>query len=102
MQKRVKGRYTELITIGIAKSQTEVCVFEEKARDWIEHEKRRRQPQLDLFGERLNECNEGRLSVEQVLSISQIFQSMAATLFLIGYLIILVLIELKMIFFASL
>lgn len=63
-----KGKYTELITIGVAKSQSEVSIYEENARDWIKHERKRRQPQLDLFDERINECNAERLSVEQILS----------------------------------
>lgn len=63
-----KGKYTELITIGVAKNQSEVCFYEDKARDWINHERMRRQPQLDLFDERINECNAERLSVEQILS----------------------------------
>ena len=29
-----KGKYTELITIGVAKHQSEVCLYEAKARDW--------------------------------------------------------------------
>ena len=63
-----KGKYTELITIGVAKHQSEVCLYEAKARDWIELERKRRQPQLDLFEERQNECDAEILSVEQMLS----------------------------------
>lgn len=63
-----KGKYTELITIGVAKHQSEVCLYEAKARDWIELERKRRQPQLDLFEERQNESDAEILSVEQMLS----------------------------------
>ena len=65
---KCKGKYTELITIGVAKHQSEVCLYEAKARDWIELERKRRQPQLDLFEERQNESDAEILSVEQMLS----------------------------------
>lgn len=63
-----KGKYTEHITIGIAKSPSEIKTFEAEARKWIEREQERRQPQLDLFGERRAQCEAERLAVEQMLS----------------------------------
>ena len=44
----------ELHTVGIAKETSEIGELLTKGRDWIEQERSRRQPRLDLFGEETN------------------------------------------------
>ena len=41
----------ELVTIGIASSDDEIDGFVNQGKEWIEREKERRHPRLDLFGD---------------------------------------------------
>ena len=65
---KISGRYSELVTIGIAKNEEEVETFVQEGRDWIEREKQRRHPRLDLFGEERSRCEAELLTAEQMLS----------------------------------
>lgn len=65
---KIKGRYSELTTIGIARDQSEVGSLVSKGREWIECEQSRRHPRLDLFGEERLEREREISEVERVLS----------------------------------
>jgi len=65
---KISGRYFELATIGIAHNEEEVENFIQEGRDWIEREKQRRHPRLDLFGEERAKCEAELQTAEQMLS----------------------------------
>lgn len=65
---KIKGEYSELATIGIAKTNDEIEALVSQGREWIDRERQRRQPRLDLFGEERERCETERLNVEQFLS----------------------------------
>ena len=65
---KIKGEYSELATIGIAKTNDEIEALAQQGREWIDRERQRRQPSLDLFGEERERCETERLNVEQFLS----------------------------------
>lgn len=65
---KINGKMTELQTIGIAKTTEEIEALVVKGHEWIDREKARRHPRLDLFGEERQKCEEERLNVEQILS----------------------------------
>lgn len=65
---KIKGEYSELTTIGIAKADDEIENLVSKGRAWIDREQQRRHPRLDLFGEDRQKCEAERLTVEQLLS----------------------------------
>ena len=48
---KYKGRYKELITIGIGRGAEEVEKLVAEGKAWMAKEEQRRHPQLDLFGE---------------------------------------------------
>ena len=48
---KYKGRYKELITIGIGRGAEEVEKLVTEGKAWIAKEEQRRHPQLDLFEE---------------------------------------------------
>lgn len=60
--------YKELITIGIAKNPEEIDTLVSKGREWIDREKERRHPRLDLFGEERRQCETELSSAEHMLS----------------------------------
>lgn len=63
-----RGAYKELITIGIAKDDTELETLVASGREWIAKEEGRRQPRLDLFGEEREACEQEKDEVRRVLS----------------------------------
>lgn len=65
---KIKGRYSELTTIGIARDVSEVDSLVAKGKEWIGREQARRHPRLDLFGEEREECEREIAEVERVLS----------------------------------
>lgn len=65
---KINGKMKELATIGIVRSESEVDALVSQGRDWIDRERQRRQPRLDLFGEERERCETERLNVEQFLS----------------------------------
>ena len=65
---KIKGRYSELTTIGIARDVSEVGSLVTKGKEWIGREQTRRHPRLDLFGEERGECEREIAEVERVLS----------------------------------
>lgn len=65
---KINGKMKELITIGIAKSNEDVDALVKRGREWIDREKQRRQPRLDLFGEEREKCETELISAEQMLS----------------------------------
>ena len=71
---KVNGRMRELYTVGIAadKAGTEPLVA--KGLEWIDNEKARRQPRLDLFGGDRQACEREYQETERVLSnVSNVF-----------------------------
>lgn len=48
---KINGRMRELETIGIARRPEEIDELVSKGKEWIDREKARRHPRLDLFGE---------------------------------------------------
>ena len=65
---KISGKMKELTTIGIAKTDAEGEDLVGKGMEWIDREKQRRHPRLDLFGEERQRCETERLNVEQFLS----------------------------------
>jgi len=65
---KTKGRYRELVTIGIAGDEEHVSMLVTEGRKWIDREMARRYPCLDLFDEEREACREEREEVERVLS----------------------------------
>ncbi len=65
---KIDGRMKELATIGIARHEEETGGLIVQAKDWIEREKQRRHPRLDLFGEERSRCEAELLTAEQMLS----------------------------------
>ena len=58
----------ELATIGIARKPEEIDTLISKGREWIDREKERRHPRLDLFGEERRQCERELASAEHMLS----------------------------------
>lgn len=65
---KINGKMKELATIGIASKDEDTEGLIAKARDWIESEKQRRHPRLDLFGEERARCEAELLTAQQILS----------------------------------
>ncbi len=63
-----EGKMKELATIGIARQDHEIDALVAKANEWIDREKHRRHPRLDLFGEGEAQCETELLMAEQMLS----------------------------------
>ena len=53
---KINGKMKELVTIGIAKSDDEVETLLSRGHEWIDRERERRHPRLDLFGEEWERC----------------------------------------------
>lgn len=62
------GCYKKLVTIGIATNRNEMEKLLSNARAWIEQEKERRHPRLDLFEEYSEKCAAEYKNAEQMLS----------------------------------
>lgn len=65
---KTKGKMKELVTIGVAQNPDELEVLLSKGREWIDKERARRHPRLDLFGEERSRCEAELMSAEQMLS----------------------------------
>ena len=65
---KIRGKLQELVTIGISSDNDELDNLVDKGKEWIEREEKRRQPQLDLFGEERTCCEIERQNMEQLLS----------------------------------
>ena len=65
---KIKGIYKELVTIGIAKDESEIIPLVEKGKIWIDKEQERRHPRLDLFGEEKQKCDNELANALQMLS----------------------------------
>ena len=63
-----KGRYLEHITIGISSDPCKINKFIEEGNQWILKEKKKRQPEIDLFGEETAKLQKEREEVHQFLS----------------------------------
>lgn len=57
----------ELVTIGIAKSEDEVDALVSQGQEWIDLDKQRRHPCLDLFGDEWKKCAQELMNAEQLL-----------------------------------
>lgn len=62
------GRFKELITIGISSDEADVAELVREGKKWIDNELQRRQPRLDLFGEKRKACENELAITEGVLS----------------------------------
>lgn len=65
---KINGKMKELATIGIAYNDEEIDGLIAKAKEWIDREKQRRHPRLDLFGEERARRETELLTAEQMLS----------------------------------
>lgn len=65
---KIDGKMKELATIGIARHESEIDDLIVKGREWIDNEKQRQHPRLDLFGEERAKCEAELLTAEQMLS----------------------------------
>lgn len=65
---KTNGKMNELVTIGIASSDDEIDGFVNQGKEWIEREKERRHPRLDLFGDERRKCEQERMDAERLLS----------------------------------
>ena len=65
---KINGKMKELVTIGIAKSDDEVETLLSRGHEWIDREKERCHPRLDLFGEERERCEQELMNAEQLLS----------------------------------
>jgi len=63
-----KGRYFEHITIGISSDPCTINKFIEEGKQWILKEKKKRQPEIDLFGEEITKLQKEREEIHQFLS----------------------------------
>ena len=71
---KVNGRMRELHTVGIASATDEIAPLVVKGQEWMDKEKARRHPCLDLFGEERQASEREYLETERVLSnISNVF-----------------------------
>ena len=61
---KTNGKMNELVTIGIASSDDEIDGFVNQGKEWIEREKERRHPRLDLFGDERRKCEQERMDAE--------------------------------------
>lgn len=65
---KINGKMNELTTVGIAKSDEYIESLVKRGQEWIDHEKERRHPRLDLFGQERQKCERERKDVEIFLS----------------------------------
>lgn len=65
---KVRGRFLELKTIGVAESESEVADLVRKGQLWIDTEDARRHPRLDLFGEERKARDDEAAMVDAVLA----------------------------------
>lgn len=65
---KTKGKMKELVTIGVVQNQDELDVLLSKGYEWIDKERARCHPRLDLFGEERNRCEAELMNAERMLS----------------------------------
>ena len=65
---KINGKMKELVTIGIAKSDDEVETLLSRGYEWIDRERERRHPRLDLFGEERKRCEQELMNAKRLLS----------------------------------
>lgn len=65
---KINGKMKELATIGIAYKDEEIDGLIAKAKEWIDREKQRRHPCLDLFGEERARREAELLTAQRMLS----------------------------------
>lgn len=65
---KINGKMKELATIGIAYNDEDIDGLMVQAKDWIDREKHRRHPRLDLFGEERAGFEAELLTADQMLS----------------------------------
>ena len=71
---KVNGRMRELHTVGIATDNDGIDQLVAQGQEWMDKEKARRYPRLDLFGEERQACEREYLETERILSnISNVF-----------------------------
>ena len=58
-----KGKYIEHITIGVSSFPSSINLLIEKGKEWILNENKRRQPEIDLFGEEMSKLQKEREGV---------------------------------------
>lgn len=65
---KINGKMKELATIGIARSEDDVDALVKLGQEWMDRERQRRQPRLDLFGEERIRCEQELMNAEQLLN----------------------------------
>lgn len=65
---KINGKMKELATIGIARSEDDVDALVKLGREWMDRERQRRHPRLDLFGEERIRCEQELVNAEQLLN----------------------------------
>lgn len=65
---KIRGKSKELITIGIAKDASEIENLVNQGNEWMDRERARRNPRLDLFGEERSACQKELDESERILS----------------------------------
>lgn len=64
---KIKGKYREVHTIGIAKNTDEISLFRQQGREWIRQYQLTHYPVLDLFGEQAQKAQQEREQVDFVI-----------------------------------
>ena len=65
---KLRGRYREIQTVGIAKDESDLSVLRQRGLGWIRRRELELQPELDLFGEERIAMEKEREMTERVLS----------------------------------
>ena len=65
---KLRGRYREIQTVGIAKDESDLSVLRQRGLEWIRRRELELQPKLDLFGEERIAMEKEREMTERVLS----------------------------------
>ena len=65
---KLRGRYREIQTVGIAKDESDLSVLRQRGIEWIRRRELELQPELDLFGEERIAMEKEREMTERVLS----------------------------------
>ncbi len=65
---KTRGRYRELVTIGISHNPEELDALVARGKEWIDNETARRRPRLDLFGEERKKLEAEVTDVERMLA----------------------------------
>ena len=65
---KLRGRYREIQTVGIAKDESDLSVLRQRGLEWIRRRELELQPELDLFGEERIAMEKEREMTERVLS----------------------------------